>query len=273
MKRLAGMVMALALLSGCASTGGGPAAAGGGETAQGTFELRGSRIIGCCCQTPCSCRVNKKPMHCHGCDFTTAVHVDSGHIGDTDMSGFSWVIVGRGFGEDRTGNWVYVYVSDKGTDAQIEALKGMLQKDMEDWKRKGNVDFLAGTFKGLRKAPVAYTVSPDRREYDCSIDEGRILDIKTHAIVLPGHAEPARLTGIFDAFGDSFVQAECLSHRYHDSETAYSWDLTGRQCNQADFVLNDARVARGGIGWACWSAHESLGDKSPYPEQMKDDPK
>ncbi len=267
------MVMALGLLAGCASAEREPAAAGGGAGASDSLDLHGSRIIGCCCQTPCSCRVNKKPMHCHGCDFTTAVHFDSGHIGGTDMSGFTWVIVGRGFGQDPDLDWVYVYVSDKSTDAQIEALKGMLQSDMDDWKKRGKAQFLAGTFKGLRKAAVTYTVSADRREYDCSIDDGKVLDIKTHAIVLPGHTEPARLTGIFDAFGDAFVQAECLSHKYRDSETGYSWDLGGRQCNQADFVLNDARIAKGGIGWACWSAHESLGDPSPYPEQMKDDPK
>jgi hypothetical protein len=273
MKLIAGMAMVLVLISGCASGDRKTTAKVGGAGEDGSFELRGSRIIGCCCQTPCSCRVNKKPMHCHGCDFTTAVHIDSGHVGKTDMSGLSWVVVGRGFGEDTAKNWVYVYVSDRATDAQLEALNAMLQQDMEEWQRKGKAEYLAGTFKGLRKAPVAYTVSADKRDYSCAIDGGKILEIRTRSIILPGHTEPARLTGIFDAFGDTFVQAECLSHKYNDAETHYSWDLTGRQCNQADFVLNNARLARGGIGWACWSAHENLGDKSPYPEQMKEDPK
>jgi hypothetical protein len=272
MRLFAGAVVAFGLLAGCASAVPEPEA-GAGSGPLGSLDLHGSRIIGCCCQTPCSCRVNKKPMHCHGCDFTTAVHIDRGHVGATDMSGVTWVIVGRGFGENPEADWVYVYVSDKCSDAQVEALKGMLQADMEDWKKRGKAQFLAGTFKGLRKAPVSYTVSADRRTYDCSIDEGRILDIRTQAIVLPGHTEPARLSGIFDAFGDAFVQAECLSHKYNDPETGYRWDLTGRQSNQADFLLDDARLARGGIGWGCWSAHESLGDTSPYPEQMKDDPK
>jgi len=272
MRALAGLVTALGLLSGCAAVEGAPAATDGGSTAAASLDLRGSRIIGCCCQTPCSCRVNKKPMHCHGCDFTTAVHIDSGHVGATDMSGFSWVVVGRGFSEDPAQCWVYVYASDRGTDAQVEALKGMLQSDLEDWKRKGKAQFLAGTFKGMRKADVAYAVSGDKRDYSCSIDGGKVLDLKTRSIILPGHTEPARLTGIFDAFGDAFVQAECLAHTYRDAEVGYSWNLTGRQCNQADFVLDDARLARGGIGWGCWSAHETLGDKAPYPEQMKDDP-
>jgi hypothetical protein len=269
-----GIVAGAFLLAGCATS---KHAAEANKTPQsmaaqgGDFELHGSRIIGCCCQTPCSCRVNKKPMHCHGCDFTTAVHIDSGHFGTTDMSGLTWAVVGRGFGQDPAKNWVTVYVSDKATDAQVEALKAMLDADVKDWEKRGKVQYLAGTFKGVSKAPMTYTVSADKKEYDFAIDDGKVLDLKTHAIVLPGHTEPARLTGIFDAFGDQFVQAECLAHTYHGADG--SWDLTGRQCNQADFVLTNERVARGGIGWGCWSAHEELGDKAPYPEQMKDDPK
>ena len=197
----------------------------------------------------------------------------SGQVGGTDMSGLSWVVVGRGFGEDPKQHWVYVYVADTATDAQVAALNGMLTKDLEDWKRKGRAEFLAGTFKGTRKVPISYTVSADRSEYACAVDGGKVLDIRTKAIVMPGHREPSRLTGILDAFGDSFTQAECLSHTYKDESLGYSWTLTGRQSNFADFAIDDARMARGGIGWACWSAHESLGDKSPYPEQMRDDPK
>src|SRR6185295_10383363 len=270
MMKLASILGVVLLACGC-STSPAPMAAGNSGGGDASFELHGSRIIGCCCQTPCSCRANKKPMHCHGCDFTTAVHIDRGHMGKTDMSGVSWVVVGRGFGEDVAKNWVYVYYSDKASDAQVEALKAMMNADVEDWKKKGTAQYIAGAFKGMGKAPISYTVSADKRDYACTIDGGKTLEIKTRSIILPGHKEPVRLSGIFDAFGDSFVQADCLSHKYKAAD--YSWDLTGRQCNQADFVLDNARVARGGIGWGCWSAHEALGDKSPYPEQMKDDPK
>src|SRR5262245_37198915 len=191
------VLLSLILLACGCSTSSAPPAKGGSGGGDAGFELHGSRIIGCCCQTPCSCRVNMKPMHCHGCDFTTAVHIDRGHVGKTDMSGLTWVVVGRGFGEDTTKSWVFVYVSDNASEAQVEALKAMLTSDLEDWKKKGKAQYLAGTFKGMSKAPIRYTVSADKRNYDCSIDGGKTLDIKTRSLILPGHTEPARLVGIF----------------------------------------------------------------------------
>src|SRR5260221_373716 len=93
--RLLAAVLVLVPALGCASTSSTPPP----TKAKQAFELVGSRIIGCCCATPCPCRLNEKPMHCHGCDHTDAVHIDRGYIGDTDMGGMSWVVVGRGFGE------------------------------------------------------------------------------------------------------------------------------------------------------------------------------
>jgi len=100
------------------------------------FELRGSRIIGCCCGTPCPCRLNKKPMQCHGCDHTDAVHIEKGHIGPVKMDGVNWVVVGRGFGEKTDANWVVVYLDDKATPEQEKALADMLGGDLKAWDRR-----------------------------------------------------------------------------------------------------------------------------------------
>src|SRR5262245_50649984 len=188
------LVGLIGLAGACASPATEPV---GGADLDG-FELRGSRIIGCCCQTPCSCRVNKKPMHCHGCDFTTAVHIDSGRFHGTDMSGMTWAVIGRGFGEDVSKNWVYVYYSDTATDEQVGAIKTMLESHLYTWKAKTKADSLADKYKGMSKAPMTNTDSADKREYNCEIDGGKTLDLRTHSIVLPGHTEPARLSGIFD---------------------------------------------------------------------------
>lgn len=242
----------------------------GDEPAAPKWTLKGSRIIACCCAPPCPCRINKPPFHCHGCDYTTAVHVDEGTLGATDMAGVSWVVTGRGFGERVEANWAYVYVSDNATDAQMEALKGMF----DDMARTAGdkAPYLIGKLLGMRKVAVAYTVSEDRRQYDCVIDG--ILELRTKAIVLPGRDAPAMSTGIFDDFGDRFVHADTVVHTYGDKETGYSWNLKDRQSNQADFTLTSEQVASRGIGWACWSAHAALGSKDTYGEQETgDDPK
>ncbi len=249
-------------------------AATGCKTTQGTgasgdkaaaFRLEGSRIIGCCCAAPCPCRLNKKPMQCHGCDHTDAVHVERGSIGPTRMDGLTWVTVGRGFGENPEGNWLVVYLDEKATPEQEKALGDMLSSDLKTWGARKS-QHLAGSFKGIKRVPISYVVSSDRREYAATIPD--ILELKTRAHVNPGHKNPVASTGIMDAFGDRFIHADCLAHRYKDAQLKYEWDLTGRQANFADFVLDPERVAQSAVGWGCWSAHSEYKDNEPYQEQL-----
>lgn len=228
------------------------------------INLTGSRIIGCCCAAPCPCRVNKPPMHNHGCDHTDAVHINQGHIGKTRMDGVTYVIVGRGFGESTAGNWAHLYVDEKATEDQVKALNAFLESAIKSWGPKA--PYLAGKFLGMKKVPMQYTVSADRRDYNVVIPN--VLDLKTHSIILPGHRKPVVSTGIFDAFGDQFVHADALTHTYNDPQLKYSWNLSGRQANQADFVLTAAAIKMGGIGWGCWAAHASFGSKEKYQQQM-----
>ena len=228
------------------------------------FEMIGSRIIGCCCAAPCPCRLNMKPMQSHGCDHTDAVHIEKGHIGNVDMSGVNYVVIGRGFGSDTAGNWAYVYVDEDASDAQYAALGAMMSAQVAGWGLKAA--HLAGTFVGMREVPVSYEVSADKTAYGCTIPD--ILEFRTKAHFNPGHAEPVMSTGIMDAFGDKFVHADCLAHKYNDPSINYSWDLTGRQSNFTEFALTDEIAAKGGIGWGCWTAHADLDDKSKYQEEL-----
>ena len=63
----------------------------GGTPAQmeGSWRLEGTRLIGCCCNAPCSCRINKPPSYMHGCDSSTAVQIDRGHINGVKMVGYN----------------------------------------------------------------------------------------------------------------------------------------------------------------------------------------
>lgn len=257
-----GLLSALALLAcGCASEEK-PAAK---SEAKAAFDLQGWRLIGCCCGAPCPCRVNKKPQHCHGCDHTDAVHIDKGYAGDVDLSGMTWVIVGRGFGEDTKENWVYVYVADTATEAQFKALGEMLNADVASWGDKAA--HLAGKFVGMRKVPISTKVGADGRS--CVVTIPGILELETKAIINPGRSEPVRSSGIMDAWGDSFTHMEPVKHTLTDKETGYSWNLSGRQANFAEFHMTPERKAAGG-GWGCWTANAAYGDKGPYEEQLGD---
>jgi hypothetical protein len=230
----------------------------------GDVDLAGSRIIACCCPTPCPCRLNKKPSNCHGCDHSDAIHIERGRIGDVRMDGVTYVTVGRGFAQDKAKNWVYVYVDEDASDEQVAALQGWLGGGVKSLGPKA--DYLAGKFVGLREVPMDYRVSKDGRDYDCVIPG--ILELRTRAIFNPGHDEPVVSTGIMDAFGDRFVHADCLAHVYRDPEIGYEWNLTGRQSNHTEFRLDSELLAKGGIGWGCWTAHSDFGDGEPYGEEL-----
>ncbi len=258
----ASLLCLVSWIAGCNATGGAesttPAAV------EPAWDITGWRVIACCCPTPCPCRLDKKPTNCHGCDHTDVVHVDRGQMGGVKMDGVTWTVVGRGFGEDLAGNWVYVYVDERASEEQVAALGAWLAGGVKAWGPKAA--FLAGKFVGMREVPMRVEVAKDSSTYTIAIPE--ILDLRTRAIVNPGHEKPVVSTGILDAFGDTFVHADALAHTYKDATIGYEWDLTGRQANQAAFSVDSERAAAGGIGWGCWTAHADFGDSAPYGEEL-----
>ncbi len=229
----------------------------------GDWELEGWRIIGCCCAAPCPCRINKKPMFCHGCDHTDVVHISKGHIGGVRVDGLDYAITGRVFAEDPKANWTYVYVNDRATEEQYKAITDWLGAQVKGMGPKA--DHLVGKFVGAREVPMTSTASRDGMEHGCEIPG--ILEIRTKAIVNPGLANPVVSTGVLDAFGDRFVHADAPVHKYQDPQLGYKYDLSGRQANHADFHLRSTDpVAQ--HGWGCWTANAALGGTGEYQERM-----
>ncbi|MGH7150191.1 MAG: DUF1326 domain-containing protein [Planctomycetota bacterium] len=256
-------VLALPLLAGCTRRHAAAAPAAGTLSAQGDWELEGWRIIGCCCAAPCPCRINKKPMFCHGCDHSDVVHISKGRIGGVRVDDLDYVITGRVFAEDPKSNWTYVYVNDRASEEQYKAITDWLGAQVKGMGPKA--DHLVGKFVGARKVPMRSTVSRDRKEYGIEIPG--ILHFRTEAITNPGLASPVVSTGVLDAFGDRFVHAEAPVHKYEDAKLGYKYDLSGRQANQADFHIRSVdAVAQ--HGWGCWTANAALGGTGEYQERM-----
>jgi hypothetical protein len=247
-----------------------PAAGGGPE-----WHLDGTRLIACCCASPCSCRINKPPMQAHGCEYTTAVHVAKGRIGKTRMDGFMWAQVGLGFAEEKPRNWVVVYVSDKATEEQFKAFTEWMVGGIKALDAKGKVPFLAGAIVGFKKVPMTWNESKNHEEFHTTIST--VLDLQIRAIRNPGHPEPVRSIGVLDDFGNSFIHCETLTHTFKDSDPDVKkydgWDLKGRQANLADFSIGSDVQSSYTLGWGCWSAHKDLGATDTYQERMLGHPK
>jgi hypothetical protein len=259
------MILGVLAVAGCSAE---PTKGSAPQAKEAEWKIEGTRIIGCCCLAPCPCRINKPPTHCHGCDGIVAVHIERGHIGPVKMDGVNYVLAARTLGEKTDGNWGYAYLSDRMSDEQVGALKAMLEGEIQAMGVKAK--YIVGKLVGIRKVPVTFEISSDRREIGAVIPG--IVEFRTRSIILPGHKTPATSAGIFDDFGDRFIHADALVNKYNDPQIGYKFDLTGRQANQADFVLDSIRAEQGGLGWGCWSAHQDFGTKDKYQEKAIDHP-
>ena len=250
-------LMALGL-SGCA--GGAPA------LMEGSWRLEGTRLIGCCCTSPCACRINKPPTYMHGCDSSTAVHIDRGHINGVRMDGLSWITAGLSYAEDASTNWLVVYLDDRATAEQEATLRAWMDEGMKAMD-PGKLKHLAGAFAGYRRAPIRWTSSPSGDAFRCEIPG--IYDFSMKALRNPGHPEPVTSTGIMDDFGNSFTHGETLEHLYKDPALPRDgWDLKGRQANYAAFTLASDLSTTYTVGWGCWSAHKAYGTRDDYQERI-----
>src|SRR5262245_14240565 len=158
MHRILIVLSCTAFLLGCYSVAARDEVHEGAATA--AWNMKGWRIIGCCCTAPCACRINKKPSYCHGCDHTDVVHIEQGEMGGVKMDGVQWTVVGRGFGQGTDANWAYVYVDDRVSEAQYKALGDWLSAGVAGLGKKA--PYLAGNFKGMRKVPMTTNVSRDK---------------------------------------------------------------------------------------------------------------
>lgn len=236
---------------------------------EGSWRLEGTRLIGCCCNSPCSCRLNKPPSYVHGCDSSTAVHIDKGHINGVKLDGLNWVVAGLSFAEDTKNNWLVVYLDDRATPEQEAALKGWMEEGMKTIDAK-KLAHLAGAFQGFRRAPIRWTSGVEA--YRCEIPG--LYDFSLKALKNPGHPEPVTSTGILDDFGNSFVHGDTLAHLYKDPALPRDgWDLKGRQSNYASFTLASDLSTTYTVGWGCWSAHKDYGARDDYQERIPCHPK
>lgn len=241
-------------MAGCRSPGSAPPDA---------WRIEGKRVIACCCGTPCPCRMNYKPMHAHGCDSPTIVHVERGAIRGVRVDGLTWIIAQRTFAENPSTNWTYVYLDDRATDEQYEAVVWLLENALASTAK--NAEHTIGEFRGMRRVPIAWGEEPGDV---WAVSSPGLFEARVTPIVTPGHSRPVVTTGVHDDYGDSFTHCHLLRLTYDDPQIGEHWELSGRQANRTSFVLTPQRVAAGGIGWGCWSAHEQMGNASQYQERM-----
>ena len=117
------------------------------------YELEGTFLDFCSCGEQCYCQP-QGARDSSDCQAVNAWHIDSGAVGDTDVSGLTLVGLSQVHGHVIAGRSVAYYVNEEATDAQRAALweawSGKLGGPLADMVR------LTGEVRGIEPAPVTY---------------------------------------------------------------------------------------------------------------------
>jgi hypothetical protein len=120
------------------------------------YQIEGRLLEVCTCNVLCPCWVGEDPDG-GTCDGTLAWHVDSGKVNGVDVAGRTIVMLCHIPGNILKGNWnVRVYVDDKASDAQLDALlsvwTGKLGGPIADMAK------LVGRVDAVERVPIDFVV-------------------------------------------------------------------------------------------------------------------
>lgn len=125
-----------------------------------SYHLEGRLLEVCDCRVLCPCWIGEDPDN-GTCDTIVAYHFDKGTIDGVDVKGRTLAIVAHLPGNILKGNWrVAVYIDDKASDAQQEALlkvyTGKLGGPIADIAK------LVGEVVAVERVPIIFNVKEGR---------------------------------------------------------------------------------------------------------------
>ena len=199
-------------------------------TATKTYNLDGTLLEACSCAGPCPCWVGDDPDGGR-CDAFVAYHIDRGTIKDADVSGLSLVLVAQIPGNVLAGNWrVVVYVDDKATPAQQEALLGAFGGRLGG--PLADLAQLVGERVAVHTAPIDHRVEDGKG----TIRIGTVLDAAMAPYVdANGNSTTLRDTVFSTIPGAPASVAKAAHHRVNIPEHGMVWEFSGLNAVQGDF--------------------------------------
>jgi hypothetical protein len=194
------------------------------------YRLQGSLLEACSCNAPCPCWIGDDP-HGGQCDAFLAYRIDKGKIGDVDVSGVTFAIVGQIPGNILKGNWkVVVYMSHKAKAAQkqaiLDAWTGKLGGPLADLAK------LIGEVKGVYDAPIQFKLNKGKG----TVKVGDHVEAKM-APYTDAKGRPTTLANtIFSTIpGSPAYVAKAAYHRVHIPEHGMEWTFQNRNAVEGSF--------------------------------------
>jgi hypothetical protein len=202
------------------------------------FEIEGVGLFQCQCTAfACPCQHNGAPTHgtCYAADVA---HIVTGHYGKVKLDGLSIAMVGDLVDANSDRLFATLYLDDKASPEQREALGKMVQYMNDQYVAVPSEP--AMPFRKIRPATVEFSESADKTIYSLTIPG--ILEEKA-MLKRNSDGNPASTITAMDNWSNVVHNAQNVAFRYHDPEVDKSWDESADYANVKYFHLTKKMYA------------------------------
>lgn len=196
------------------------------------FEIEGGGLFQCQCPAhACPCQTNGAPTHgtCYAADVA---HIKKGHYGKVKLDGLSIALVGNLVDTKPEHLFATLYLDQKASLEQREALTSMLQYMNDDYVAAPGEP--AVPIRRISTVPFSFSESDDKTIYAVTIPgilEGKAVMRRN------SDGSPVSTITAMDSWSNVVDNADNVTFRYHDRTTAQAWDESGDYANVKDFHL------------------------------------
>lgn len=196
------------------------------------FEIEGVGLFQCQCTAhACPCQTNGAPTHgtCYAADVA---HIKSGHYGEIKLDGVNIALVGNLVDAKSERLFATLYLDQKASAEQREALRKMIEYMNEDYVAVPGGP--AVPFRKISPVPFEFSESADNTIYGVTI--AGILEEKAIMKRNPDGSPASTITAM-DSWSNLVHNADNVAFRYHDQSVGEEWDESGDYANVKYFHL------------------------------------
>jgi hypothetical protein len=200
------------------------------------YRLEGTLIEACSCNVNCPCWIGEDP-DLGECFAIVAYGIESGQIGEVDVSGLNVVLICHIPGNVLDGNWKIVALVDESgsaeqRDAILQAFTGKLGGPLSDlWEA------LIGEVKGVEFVPISHEVAGGSG----SLRVPDLVETEMEPYRGPDGSVTTLQNSVFSTVpGSPAWIAKASLHRVNLPQYGMSWEYDGRNAIQSEWKMEYA---------------------------------
>lgn len=196
------------------------------------YKLEGELLEVCNCNVLCPCWIGEDPDN-GTCDASLAYHFIKGEIDGVDVSGLTVAATARIPGNVLNGNWKQaVYVDDKASDEQMEALLAVLKG--EKGGPLAELAQLVGEVVGVERAPIVF----EMREGKGRFAVGDVVHAEMEPYRGPSGETTKLVESVFSTIpGSAAYVAKANVFKVDDPKIGLKLELSGHNAIQGPFAF------------------------------------